>query len=82
MIAWIPSKKRIPKVYKRIDEDGKPYESSNQILIWTTDVDEPIGVGCYEDGMFYINGIGVHDVEYWAYITTPDGHILQQEYMG
>lgn len=82
MITWIPISQELPKVYKRVDDDGNKYESSNIILIWDGDEQQPLGIGCLEDGKFYIEGLVAEDAKYWAYVNTPDGYILQQEYMG
>lgn len=76
MITWISVKDKLPKTHKEVDEDGVEYNTSNLILVWDNDEDEPLGVGTYEDGKFYINGLGVKNVTHWAHINRPDGHLI------
>ena len=84
MITWIPVEKELPKQLDKIDEDGHPYKSSNMVLIWTKDKEQPLDVGCFEDDKWFIHGIGGYDstVTHWAFINEPDGHLLQVEYSG
>ena len=76
MISWISVKDRPPKTHKEVDEDGYEYDISSLILVWDDDEDEPLGVGVYEDGKFYINGVATYTVTHWAHINRPDGHLL------
>ena len=82
MIEWISIDEELPKMHIEIDDDGREFETSNLILIWDGYEEQPLGVGVYEDGVFYIEGLGTHKAEYWAYINKPDGDILQQAYSG
>ena len=82
MITWIPVDKALPKQIKRIDEDGYEYKSSNQLLVWTSDEEKPIAIGCYEDDAWYVDGVGGYTVTHWAFINQPDGRFLQMEYSG
>ena len=82
MITWIPVKERLPKTHSAVDSEGLNYITSDMVLVWDGDKDCSLGVGCYEDGRWFIDGIGSDEVTHWAHINKPDGHLLQQEYMG
>ncbi len=76
MITWISVKDRLPKTHKEVDEDGVEYNTSDLILVWDNDEEEPLGVGVYEDGKFYIGGVSSENVTHWAHINRPDGHLI------
>ena len=82
MITWIPVDKDLPKQHERKDGDGRKYKSSNLVLIWTTDKEQPLDIGCLEDDKWFIHGIGGYDstVTHWALINGPDGHLVDMEY--
>ena len=82
MISWIPVDKDLPKQKDRIDDDGNPYKSSDMVLVWTDYKPFPIGIGCYEDNMWFVDGVvpKEYKVQYWAYINGPDGRLLKKEY--
>lgn len=61
----------------QMEDDNGTYLCSNPILVWDNDEDTPLGVGVYEDGKYYINGVATYTATHWAYINKPDGHILQ-----
>lgn len=76
MITWISVKDKLPKTHKEINDDGVEYVTSNLILIWDNNEEEPLGVGVYEDGQFCIDGLGVKNVTHWAHINRPDGNLI------
>ena len=82
MITWIPVDKDLPKQIERIGEGGEKYKSSNIVLIWTTDEEQPLDIGCLEDDKWFIHGIDGYDstVTHWALINGPDGHLVDVEY--
>lgn len=84
MITWIPVEKDLPKQIPNFDDDGNEFKSSDVVLIWTTDKDEPIALGCYQDDKWFVNGIANNGetVTHWAFINGPDGHLLKLEYYG
>ncbi len=75
MITWISVKDGLPKTHKEVI-DGVECNTSGLILIWDNDEEEPLGVGVYEDGKFYISGVGTEKVTHWSYINRPDGHLI------
>ena len=84
MITWINAKKEQPKEKPRTDDDGYKYTSSDMVLLWTTSAINPLALGCYEGGEWYINSCGEKNrydkVLYWAMINDPEGHLVRREY--
>lgn len=84
MITWIPVEQGLPNEKDRIGNCGEEYTSSDMVLLFTDDPEEPIALGCLEDGKWFIDGVGGYDsnITHWALINQPDGHLLAIEYTG
>ena len=84
MITWIPIEQGLPKEKDRIGECGEEYTSSDMVLVYTSDPEDPISLGCIEDGQWFIDGVAGFGIEvtHWSLINRPDGHLLTIEYTG
>lgn len=78
MISWT-KKDYPPPMHKAIDGDGREYQVSKPLILWTNNILHPITFGVYEDGRYFPDsGIDL-EVTHWAYINKPDGHLYMYE---
>ena len=79
---WISVDEELPKLRRRVTAEGDSYLASDMVFVWTDDESYPIGLGCIEDGKWYVDGIVPRStkVTHWAYIYDPEGKMLRMEY--